>query len=137
MAERVATNGCDGTAPSCATPVVVAKGSSETKPKLLKSLESIKTNTEKAEEEFRVYSEETSLERVVNHYRNMRLYQTVDFYRRMEQKYTFDNGQYRKLMTMDQAFDELEHYVVRVSYIHNNTTCFFVCVEGVLACLRN
>jgi hypothetical protein len=113
MAERVATNDCNATAPSSSSHVVVEKVSSETRPDLPKTSESIKT-TEKADEEFRVYSEETSLERVVNHYRNMRLYHTVDFYRRMEQKYTFDNGQYRKLMTMEQAFDELEHYVVRV-----------------------
>jgi hypothetical protein len=114
MAERVATNGCDATAPSSSSPVVVEKGLSVTRPDLPKTSESIKITTKKADEEFRVYSEETSLERVVNHYRNMRLYHTVDFYRRMEQKYTFDNGHYRKLMTMEQAFDELEHYVVRV-----------------------
>lgn len=74
--------------------------------------ESIKTNRNKKDEEFRVYCEEKSERRVVEHYRDMRRYQTVEFYRRMEKKYTFENGQHRALMTIDEAFDELEQYIV-------------------------
>ena len=37
----------------------------------------------------------TTPDRVLNHYRNMRTYQTVEFHNRMMQKYTFDNGNYR------------------------------------------
>ena len=76
----------------------------------------IKTNQEKEMEEFRVYSEDKTQARVINHYRDMRKYQTVDFYNKMEHKYTFENGQYRKLMTIEQAFEELEHYVVSIKY---------------------
>jgi hypothetical protein len=43
----------------------------------------------------------------------MRRFQTVDFYRKMEEKYSFENGKYRRLMTIEEAFAELEHYVVR------------------------
>ena len=71
----------------------------------------IKTNG-KADEDFRIYSEDTSLKRVVEHYRDMRRFQTVDFCRRMEQKHSFENGNFRKRMTMEEAFTELEDYVV-------------------------
>ena len=75
------------------------------------------TTTPNKNKNFRIYNEEgdnKSLTRVTNHYRDMRLNQTFDFYNRMERKYTFENGSYRKLMTIEQAlFDELEHYVVR------------------------
>ena len=37
-------------------------------------------------------------ERVLNHYRNMRTYQTVEFHTRMMEKYTFDHGKYRYVM---------------------------------------
>lgn len=70
----------------------------------------IKTN-EKADEDFRVYDVTTSAERVVEHYRDMRRFQTVDFYQRMERKYDFSNGSYRRLMTIEEAFVELENYV--------------------------
>lgn len=73
--------------------------------------EVIKTN-DKADAKFRVYDEETSLPRVVQHYKDMRKNHTVDFYRRMEQKYSFENGTCRRMMTIEEAFDELEHYVV-------------------------
>ena len=73
---------------------------------------SIKTNSNKKEEDFRVYDETTSEPRVVQHYKDMRTFQTVDFYRKMEQKYSFDQGAYRRLMTMEEALDELEHYIV-------------------------
>jgi hypothetical protein len=71
----------------------------------------IKTS-DKADEEFRVYSEEKSPPRVIQHYKDMRRFHTVAFYRKMEEKFTFENGVYRRLMTVDEAFDELEHYVV-------------------------
>lgn len=70
----------------------------------------IKTN-EKADEEFRIYDANESPERVVEHYRDMRKYHTVDFYRKMEEKYDFTNGKYRRLMTIEEAFAELENYV--------------------------
>lgn len=72
--------------------------------------EAIKTNA-KADDDFRVYSEESSPVRVVQHYKDMRLHHTVDFYRRMEEKYSFENGTFRREMTVDEAFTELEHYV--------------------------
>jgi hypothetical protein len=81
------------------------------RPEVPQTFDDIKTN-EKEDEDFRIYSEETSLPRVVDHYRDMRKYQTVDFYRKMEQKYSFENRNYRKLMTIEEAFAELEHYVV-------------------------
>lgn len=86
----------------------------ETRPDVPKTFDEIKTSTNKAEDEFRVYDEETTLPRVVEHYRDMRQYQTVDFYRRMEQKYDFSNGNYRKLMSIDDAFAALENYVVGI-----------------------
>ncbi len=84
----------------------------ETRPEVPKTFDEIKTSTNKEDEEFRVYDEGTSLPRVVEHYRDMRQYQTIEFYRRMEQKYDFTNGTYRKLMSIDEAFAELENYVV-------------------------
>lgn len=72
--------------------------------------DTIKTN-EKADEEFRIYDANESPERVVEHYRDMRKYHTVDFYRKMEEKYDFTNGKYRRLMTIEEAFAELENYV--------------------------
>ena len=72
-----------------------------------------KANNEKRQEEFRVYDEVTSDARVVQHYKDMRTYQTVAFYRKMEKKYTFDNGAYRRLMSIEEALDEVEHYIVR------------------------
>lgn len=62
--------------------------------------ESIKTAKDKKDEEFRVYDVNTSPPRVVEHYRQMRLNHTVEFYERMESKYTFKDGQYRRLMTI-------------------------------------
>lgn len=81
------------------------------RPEVPTTFEDIKTSSAKADDEFRVYSEETSLPRVVEHYRDMRRFQTVDFYRRMEQKYDFENGNYRRLMSIEEAFAELEQYV--------------------------
>lgn len=70
----------------------------------------IKTN-EKADEEFRVYDSKESPVRVVEHYRDMRRFQTLRFYEKMEKKYDFSNGNYRRLMTIEEAFAELENYV--------------------------
>jgi hypothetical protein len=75
------------------------------------SYDAIKTNAKK-DDEFRVYDEETSPARVVQHYKDMRMNHTVAFYRRMEEKYSFENGAHRRMMTIEEAFDELEHYVV-------------------------
>lgn len=72
--------------------------------------DTIKTN-EKADEEFRIYDANESPERVIEHYRDMRKNHTVDFYRKMEEKYDFTNGKYRRLMTIEEAFAELENYV--------------------------
>lgn len=70
----------------------------------------IKTN-DKKDEDFRVYTvDDATPERVIEHYRDMRTFQTVEFYKRMEQKYSFDNGG-RRLMTIEEAFAELENYV--------------------------
>lgn len=84
-----------------------------TKIEIPKDFASIKTNLDKKEEDFRVYDEVTSDPRVVQHYKDMRAFQTLDFYRRMEQKFSFENGTYRCLMKIEEAFDELEHYIVR------------------------
>eukprot|EP00522_Entomoneis_paludosa_P002472 CAMPEP_0172467612 /NCGR_PEP_ID=MMETSP1065-20121228/59410_1 /TAXON_ID=265537 /ORGANISM="Amphiprora paludosa, Strain CCMP125" /LENGTH=60 /DNA_ID=CAMNT_0013224807 /DNA_START=65 /DNA_END=244 /DNA_ORIENTATION=+ len=47
-------------------------------------------NMAKEKQDFRVYDGSNS--RVEEHYKNMRMYQTVAFYRKMEHKYTFENG---------------------------------------------
>lgn len=75
-----------------------------------RNYDNIKTN-DKADDDFRIYSEEASEKRVVDHYRDMRKFQTVNFYQKMEQKYSFENGKYRRMMTIEEAFAELEHYV--------------------------
>jgi inositol oxygenase len=73
----------------------------------------IQTNADtKTLEDFRTYTQdEDTPARVVEHYRDMRQYQTVEFYQRMEKKYSFENGAYRKLMTIEEAFVELENYI--------------------------
>lgn len=101
----------------------------------------IQTNSStKTLEEFRAY---TQNDRVVEHYRDMRQHQTVEFYDRMAKKYSFESkscvfgwqravgfsvaatlklmltsccylmsdGKYRKLMTIEEAFVELENYI--------------------------
>lgn len=80
------------------------------RPEVPQTFDNIKTN-EKADEDFRVYSSESTPTRVVDHYRDMRTYQTVAFYKKMEQKYDFSNGKYRRLMTIEEAFQELENYI--------------------------
>jgi hypothetical protein len=74
---------------------------------------SVKTNVKK-DEDFRIYDESTSEKRVIDHYRDMRTFHTVDFYRRMEHKFSFENSNYRRRMSIEEAFDELESYVVRI-----------------------
>lgn len=72
----------------------------------------IQTNAStKNAEEFRTYNVTETAERVIQHYKDMRTYQTVAFYDRMAQKYSFDNGAYRRLMTIEEAFLELENYI--------------------------
>jgi len=72
--------------------------------------QAIKTN-DKLDDDFRVYSNETTPQRVIDHYRDMRMNHTVSFYKKMVQKYDFSNGAYRRLMTIEEAFAELENYV--------------------------
>jgi inositol oxygenase len=74
---------------------------------------SIQTNADtKTIEDFRTYTQdEDTPARVIEHYRDMRRFQTVEFYEKMEKKYSFENGTYRKLMTIEEAFVELENYV--------------------------
>lgn len=79
-------------------------------PQVPAAFDEIKTNC-KADEAFRIYNEEKSPQRVVDHYRDMRLHHTVSFYKKMEKKYDFSNGAYRKLMTIEEAFEVLEDYV--------------------------
>jgi inositol oxygenase len=90
-------------------------GASEEAPPMMMrppSIKSIQTNaTTKKEEEFRTYNITETSERVIQHYKDMRTYQTVEFYNRMEKKYSFENGAYRRLMTIEEAFEELENYI--------------------------
>lgn len=72
--------------------------------------QAIKTN-EKTDDSFRVYTATDSPSRVVDHYRDMRKFQTFEFDKKMEQKYDFSNGNYRRKMTIMEAFAELENYV--------------------------
>ena len=73
----------------------------------------IQTNSgTKTREEFRTYTQdEETPARVVEHYRDMRRYQTLEFYERMERKYSFADETYRQLMTIEEAFVALENYV--------------------------
>lgn len=80
------------------------------RPHVPTDFKSIKTN-DKADEEFRVYNQETTPQRVIEHYRDMRKNHTVAFYQKMLKKYDFSNGNFRKLMTIEEAFEELESYV--------------------------
>jgi len=74
--------------------------------------QSIQTNAGTKElSEFRTYDDTTSPARVVEHYRDMRTFQTVEFYKRMEEKYSFENGKFRRMMTIEEALEELENYV--------------------------
>lgn len=79
-------------------------------PEIQLDFQGIKTN-EKADECFRVYTVSDSPVRVVEHYHDMRRFQTVDFYNKMEIKYDFSDGKFRRKMTIMEAFQELENYV--------------------------
>lgn len=82
----------------------------ETIPAIPVEFQTIKTN-EKSDESFRVYTSTDSPSRVVDHYNDMRKYQTVEFYKKMEKKYDFSDGKFRRKMTILEAFTELENYV--------------------------
>jgi len=86
------------------------QGDDVIRPDVPKSFDDIKTNN-KEDEAFRVYKAEESPQRVVDHYKDMRQFQTVEFYKRMEKKYDFSDGKYRRLMTIEEAFEELENYI--------------------------
>ena len=60
-------------------------------------------------EEFRNYADSDRQDTVRNHYRMMRQNQTVDFVKRMHDKYSFEKP--RALMTMAETFEELKSYV--------------------------
>lgn len=64
-------------------------------------IKSIQTNSQtKAQEEFRTYDLDDTPERVLQHYKDMRTYQTVEFYDRMAVKYSFENGHYRSVFAL-------------------------------------
>jgi hypothetical protein len=90
--------------------------------------DAVRHQKEKGEEEFRVYRADRTERRVLDHYRDMRANQTVAFYRRMEEKYSFDEGKIRGRMTMEEAFEELEHYVVRLS-LSRDVSCIRLSTE--------
>lgn len=82
----------------------------ESSPEIPSSFQTIKTN-DKTDEAFRVYTATDSPARVVDHYTDMRKFHTVQFYKKMEQKFDFSHGNYRRKMTIMEAFAELENYV--------------------------
>ena len=57
----------------------------------------IQTNSAtKIIEDFRTYTRDKDTpDRVVEHYRDMRQFQTLEFYERMEKKYSFESKYYR------------------------------------------
>jgi inositol oxygenase len=62
-------------------------------------------------ESFRNYKNSDRQAVVAEHYRLMRANQTLEFTRKMSQKYDFSDGKYRKMMTIREAFKELMTYV--------------------------
>lgn len=82
----------------------------ELMPEIPITYQGIKTN-KKADESFRVYTTDGSPLRVVEHYHDMRKNHTVEFYKKMETKYDFSDGNFRRKMTIMEAFQELENYV--------------------------
>lgn len=72
---------------------------------------SIKTATGKNASEFRNYTDSALQMRVAAHYRGMRQNQTVDFHKRMEEKYSFAPEKHRAVMSIQEAFQALEKYV--------------------------
>jgi Myo-inositol oxygenase len=79
------------------------------------AIDAIKTDADKSVHDFRSYDAATTDPRVIEHYRDMRQHQTVDFVRRMHIQYSFDNGAHRAVMTVKEALDALENYVVSKS----------------------
>lgn len=66
----------------------------------------------KASEAFRDYAVDHDRKDIVTaHYRLMRTHQTVEFGAKMRAKYGFDDGKFRALMTIKEAFGKLEAYV--------------------------
>lgn len=65
--------------------------------------------TPKPVEEFRNYKDSFRQQVVENHYRDMRVNQTLAFNQKMKQKYSFDKP--RELMTVREVFDKLGSYV--------------------------
>jgi inositol oxygenase len=63
----------------------------------------------KPQEEFRNYKDSDRQSIVENHYRLMRTNQSLDFVRRMNDKYSFDRP--RAKMSIREAFKSLETYV--------------------------
>lgn len=62
-------------------------------------------------EEFRNYSDGTCDDLVRKHYKAMRENQCVAYVDRMHNKYNFNSGHFRKMMTIKEAFETLESYV--------------------------
>mmetsp|Transcript_23457 Transcript_23457/g.21333 ORF Transcript_23457/g.21333 Transcript_23457/m.21333 type:complete len:283 (+) Transcript_23457:50-898(+) len=60
---------------------------------------------------YRNYDNSKKQEIVENHYKLMRINQTVEFVNRMRDKYSFNNNKYRLKMSIRDAFKELEGYV--------------------------
>lgn len=71
-------------------------------------LEGVKTS-DKSDEAFRVY--DGAPERVQRHYANMRAKQSVAFYAKMERLNSFEGGAYRRMLTLTEAFEQLQSYV--------------------------
>ncbi len=63
----------------------------------------------KPKEEFRNYKDSFRHQTVENHYRLMRSNQSVEFVKKMNEKYNFDKP--RCIMTIREAFKVLENYV--------------------------
>lgn len=59
--------------------------------------------------QFRNYVDSDRQDVVKNHYKLMRTHQTVDFVKKMNEKYTFDKP--RAEMSIAEAFKQLESYV--------------------------
>lgn len=71
-------------------------------------IEGVKTGA-KSDEDFRVY--DGAPPRVMNHYSKMRQRQSVAFYEKMERLNSFEDGAHRRLLTLTEAFEQLEQYV--------------------------
>ena len=65
----------------------------------------------KAKEDFRNYKDSDNHDTVKNHYREMRKNQTVEFVKKMHDKYSFAPGRERARLTIKQVFKVLENYV--------------------------